>query len=178
MPAPNQEICKHHFWLILGLVLTGSLLNACVSSQRTMARNKAIVWADVVTPPDGAELLFEDTGISTRDWRGCWSAYRNRVYGTDDLALTVMDHYSQTLNSSQGWVKNSIIAGDDVAVYDHPDGSSMEISTDIDFDFPNQYKEYKDRYRTLFLKPSRRAAIHPAKNSRSSFLHSRPRQVS
>ena len=152
MPALDRGKYRHHLWLTLGFVLIGSLFNACASSQRTVARNQAIMWADVVAPPGGVELLFEDTGVSTRDWRGCWAAYRDRVYGTDDPALTVMDHYSQSLNNSQGWVKNSIIVGDNVAVYDHPDGSSIVIGTDIAFDFPNLYQEYKTGYGTLFFR--------------------------
>jgi hypothetical protein len=142
---------KVHFWLILRLVLVGSLSNACISSQRAMARNQVNLWADVLKPPANTELLLEDRGVTRQDRNGCWVAYVDRVYGTDDLTLAVMNHYDQSLARSQGWVKNSIIIGDDIAVYDHPDGSSIEISTDIDLDFPNQFKRYQSSYRTLFF---------------------------
>jgi hypothetical protein len=147
----SHRIRKIRFWLVLRLILIGSLSNACISSQRTMARNKVNLWADVLKPPTNAELLLEDIGVTRRDRNGCWAAYVDRVYGTDDLTLAVINHYDQSLKSSQGWVKNSIIVGDDIAVYDHPDGSSVEISTDIDLDFPSQFEKHQTSYRTLFF---------------------------
>ena len=151
MLARNREIEKRCLWLLLGLTLAGLLLfSACASSQGTIARSRANQWADALSPPANTELLFEDSGVARPDRRGCWAAYANRVYGADDPALAVINHYDQNLSNSQDWVKHSIIDSDHFIVYDHPDGSSAYISTEIDSDFPDQFARHQTHYKTLF----------------------------
>jgi hypothetical protein len=138
--------------LLLVFALGGLLLfSACTSSPRAMARSNVNLWADALNPPPDAELLYRDTGVARPDSRGCWAVYIDRVYGTDDPTLAVMNHYDQSLKDMQGWIKNPIIVSDHSAVYDHPDGSSVEISTNIAYDFPSQSDKYQARYRTLFF---------------------------
>lgn len=151
MLAPNCGILKKLLWLVLGLALGGSFLfSACTSSPRKIARNKAKLWVDALNPPADAELFYEDIGIARSDERGCWAAYIDRIYGTDDPILTVLNYYDRSLDDLQDWIKNPLIVSEHSAVYDHPDGTSIHISTNIAYDFPDQFEKFQTRYRTLF----------------------------
>jgi len=108
------------------------------------------LWADAIGPPEHAELLYEDSGIARPDRWGCWAVWMDRVYGTGDPNEAVLTHYDQSLGDSEEWVRNANIVSDDSAVYDHPDGTSIHISTDIAYDFPEQVEKYQALYKTLF----------------------------
>lgn len=151
MSFHHSKAGKLHSWFVLGLVLWGLLLsNACASSQRATARDRVLLLADEVPPPTNAVLLSKDVGVGKPDRRGCWAAYVERVYGTDDSALTVLNHYDQVLQNVQDLTKRSDLSDDDSTLHDHLDGSSIYVSTDIGWDFPREFEKYHTHFKTLF----------------------------
>lgn len=128
MFSRDFRVSKLLYWLVISLVLCAPLMSgACVPSNRTMARDKVSSSSDTLTPPACAELLFEEIGVSRPNRHGCWAAYVDQVYGTDDSTLAVLNHY------------------------DHPDGSSISISTDVSWDFLHEFEKHHTHFKTLFF---------------------------